>query len=553
MSLFLSSSLAFAKDSKNLDQEFIPGEFIVKLKTGVSLKSIKLSPSINIKKSINESFAVVTASSNKSVENIISVLESNPLVEYAEPNFIWRIVTPIDEGKLNSSVSLEGNLNSPDDPFFNTQWGLSNTGENEPKAKTSGVAGSDINAIRAWAINRGSKRVKIAVIDTGVDYRHIDLRDQMWVNKKELYGTKGVDDDENGYVDDIYGHDFSNEDGDPMDGHGHGTHCAGVIGAAHNNQTGIAGVMPEVTIVAIKFLSDSGSGGTDQAIAAIEYAIKAEVDVMSNSWGGGKYSEALKETIMKASNAGIIFVAASGNKSSNTDEEPHYPSSYDLPNVVSVGALTAQNKIASFSNYGANTVDIAAPGKNINSTVQGNKYKVYSGTSMAAPHVAGALGLLISQTGRIPHEEMMDRLIATAEPVKRLRGKVKDYSGRLNAYNLLSNTRPYKNIPKESDWESVAVEVFESAHPYVADSNVSKSYRVPGAKFLRIKVRKMDLEKSYDYLKVSAKGVVYDKISGQGENRTSVYIDGDSVDIQFKSDSSVNNWGFVIDEIEAVR
>ncbi|RLA63538.1 MAG: hypothetical protein DRQ89_06275, partial [Epsilonproteobacteria bacterium] len=198
MSLFLSSSLAFAKDSKNLDQEFIPGEFIVKLKTGVSLKSIKLSPSINIKKSINESFAVVTASSNKSVENIISVLESNPLVEYAEPNFIWRIVTPIDEGKLNSSVSLEGNLNSPDDPFFNTQWGLSNTGENEPKAKTSGVAGSDINAIRAWAINRGSKRVKIAVIDTGVDYRHIDLRDQMWVNKKELYGTKGVDDDENG-------------------------------------------------------------------------------------------------------------------------------------------------------------------------------------------------------------------------------------------------------------------------------------------------------------------------------------------------------------------
>ena len=393
----------------------------------------------------------------------------------------------------------------------------------------------------------------MAVIDTGIDYRHPELRDQMFVNRRELYGTKGIDDDGNGYVDDIYGADFSNDDGDPMDGHGHGTHCAGVIGAVHNNQTGIAGVMPEVSLIAIKFLSDSGSGSTDQAIAAIDYAIKAEVDIMSNSWGGGKYSEALKEIIQRASDAGIIFVAAAGNKSNNTDDEPHYPSNYDVPNVVSVAALTAQNKIAKFSNYGPNTVDIGAPGKKINSTVNNNKYKVFSGTSMAAPHVVGALGLLISQNGRMDHKKMLERLMATAEPVPTIRGKVKALSGSLNAYNLLSNTRPFKNVPKESEWENIAVETFESAHPYKDKASTMRVFQVPGAKFLRLVVKKIDLEKKYDYLKISAKGVTYDRISGKGENKTSVYVDGDTINVQFKSDSSLNYWGFVIDEIQAVR
>jgi len=550
LSFLIFSTFAAAKKAKNVDQEFIPGQFIVKLKEGMNLK---LDNSLNVIKTINDSFVVVQGYSDKSTESIVSVLENNPAVKYAEPNFIWRIGHPIDAGEIFQRENLEDELQSPNDPFFNTQWGLYNTGDNEPKAKTSGVVGSDINAIKAWALTRGSRRVKVAVIDTGVDYAHPDLKNQMFVNRKELNGQKGIDDDGNGFVDDIYGYDFYNNDGDPMDGHGHGTHCSGVIGAAHDNETGIAGVMPEVTIVGIKFMSDSGSGSTDQAIAAIEYAIKADVDIMSNSWGGGKFSQALKDTIKKAADAGIIFVAAAGNKSNNTDEEPHYPSSYVLPNIVSVGALTAQNRVASFSNYGPNTVDVAAPGKNINSTVPGNKLKVYSGTSMAAPHVAGALGLLISQTGRLPHNEMKERLIATTEPNPTLRGKVKDYSGSLNAYNLISNTRPYKNVPKDSDWETVAVEPFESVHPYEKDAKVEKSYHVPGAKFLRVVVKKMDLEKSYDYLKISAKGVAYDRISGKGENKISVYVDGDTINIKFKSDSSVNYWGFVIDEIQAVR
>jgi len=545
LTLILFSSSLFAK----IDEDIIPGEYIVKIKDG---KNLKLDSSLKIKKKVNESFVVVKASLNKSIQNVIQSLESNSAVEYAEPNYIWRVIKSIDEGSV-STQSLGRDLESPDDPYFNTQWGLKNTGSNEPNAKVPGKPGSDINALRAWAINKGSKQIKIAVIDTGIDYRHPELREQMWVNTRELRGTKGVDDDGNGYIDDIYGADFYNNDGDPMDGHGHGTHCAGVIGAVHNNQIGIAGVMSDVSLVAIKFLSDSGSGSTDQAIAAIEYAIKAEVDIISNSWGGGKYSEALKEVITKASDAGIIFVAAAGNKSDNTDEEPHYPSSYNIPNVVSVAALTAQNKIASFSNYGKNTVDIAAPGKKINSTVNNNRYKVYSGTSMAAPHVAGALGLLISQNGRMSHSEMMERLMGTAEPAPALRGKINALSGSLNAYNLLSNTRPYKNIPKESDWDTIVVGPFESAHPYKDKSSLTRTFHVPGAKFIRVKVRKMDLENSYDYLKISAKGVTYDKMSGKGENKTSVYVDGDTVTVTFSSDSSVNYWGFVIDEIQAVR
>jgi subtilisin family serine protease len=545
-SLILFSGSLFAKKKEKMEQEFIPGEFIVKLKDG---KNLKLDSSLTIKKSINDSFKVVTAPAEKSIQNIINSLESNPAIEYAEPNYIWR---PIEEGSADFT-SLDNDISSPDDPYFNTQWGLKNTGSNEPSAESSGVAGSDISALRAWTLNKGSKQIKVAVIDTGVDYNHPDLRDQMWVNERELNGTKGVDDDGNGYVDDIYGHDFSNDDGDPMDGHGHGTHCAGVIGAIHNNQTGIAGVMPNVTLVAIKFLSDSGSGGTDQAIAAIEYAIKAEVDVMSNSWGGGKYSQALEETIKRASDAGIIFVAAAGNSSENTDSDPHYPSNYEIPNVVSVGALTAQNNIAKFSNFGPETVDIAAPGKKINSTVTNNKYKVFSGTSMAAPHVAGALGLLVAHNGKMDHEDMMDRLIATAEPVPTLRGKVKSLSGSLNAYNLLSNTRPYKNIPKENEWETLSVDPFESEHPYKDKVSVKRTFHVPGAKFLRLKVRKIDLENRYEYLKISAKGVTYDKMSGKGENKTSVYVDGDTLNVEFKSDSSVNYWGFVIDEVQAVR
>ena len=233
--------------------------------------------------------------------------------------------------------------------------------------KNGSVAGEDINVLRAWSITKGSKDVKIAVIDTGVDYTHPDLKDQIDVNLAELNGKPGVDDDGNGFVDDIYGYDFANKDGDPQDGHGHGTHCAGVIGASHNN-IGVAGIMANVKIVPIKFLTDDGSGETIDAIAAIDYGIKRGVNVMSNSWGGGDKEQSLEDAIKAAESAGITFVAAAGNESANNDSTASYPANYEVGNVISVGSYTSTGAKSSFSNYGLKSVHVTAPGSNILST-----------------------------------------------------------------------------------------------------------------------------------------------------------------------------------------
>ena len=260
--------------------------------------------------------------------------------------------------------------------------------------------------------------------------------------------------------------------------------------------------MDEVTLVPIKFLSDSGSGSSEGAIEAIDYAVKLGVDITSNSWGGGEFSQALSDAILNASKAGIVFVAAAGNDSSSNDRSPHYPSSYDVPNVISVGGLTAQNELAEWSNFGSSTVHIAAPGKNINSTINGNAYKVFSGTSMATPHVAGVLGLLLAKEGRMSHADLKDRLMATADYVPKLRGKVRKESGRINAYNLLADIRPVKNYPKDSEWVDKAVETWESGHPYKENSSDTKTFSVPGAKYLRLKLKRYELETGYDFLQV---------------------------------------------------
>ena len=307
----------------------VPGEMIVKLRNTKSFMKDLKSFGVEYKRPIDVlfgEFAIVKSLGQKSISEIIETLNQDPSVEYAEPNFIYNIVKPIEEFSLDALVrSSQPQLNyTPNDPKFVELWGLHNTGSNEPGGST-GLAGADINALNAWDITKGSKSVTIAVIDTGVDYNHPDLKDQMWVNTAEKNGTAGVDDDGNGYVDDIYGYDFANNDGDPIDGHSHGTHCSGTIGATHNNGLGVAGVMADVKIMAIKFLSDSGSGSTEGAIKAIDYATKMDVDLMSNSWGGGGRSQALEDAITRAKDAGILFTAAAVNSSTNNDSSPHYP------------------------------------------------------------------------------------------------------------------------------------------------------------------------------------------------------------------------------------
>jgi subtilisin family serine protease len=541
----------------------VQGEIIVKFKAGVNTKnffknSALSSSGITIKREINLSYqklSVLSIANDKSLNSALVMLNNNTEIEYAEPNYIYEIaVMPKDSEhsvkSLEASPFSDSKQTVNNDALFDKLWGLRNTGSNEPQGR-SGVEGADINALKAWDLTKGSHQVKIAVIDTGVDYNHPDLQENVWVNQAELNGLPGIDDDGNGYIDDIHGYDFAYNDNDPMDGHGHGTHCSGTIGAVHNNKIGVAGVMGEVTIVPVKFLDDTGSGSLEAAILAIDYATQLNVDLMSNSWGGGGRSEALYEAIKRASDKGIIFTAAAGNSSSNNDTSPSYPASYESPNIVSVAALTAQNELANFSSFGRNSVHIAAPGRNIVSTVKGGKYDSMSGTSMATPHVSGVLGLLIAKEGRLPHEEMKSRLIFTAVPVAGLRGKTQT-SSRIDAYNLLTDTRPERSGPKADAWQTVKLdEVFESTHPYKENSNIKKSFTLPGARFLRVKVAKFDLESGYDYVRIADKNnVTAEKVTGLGENYLTDYVEGDSVELNFISDRTLNKWGFRIEEVQ---
>ncbi len=445
-SVLIAGSLLLALGSFAASKS-IPGELIVKLSNEKQFMKDLKSYGVEFQRKINVSFAdfiIVKSLGEKSLSQTIQDLNADSSVTYAEPHFVYEIVKPVEEFFLNNLIKNSKSFNyTPNDPRFGELWGLSNTGRNEPGG-ARGVLGADINALKSWEITKGSKDVTVAVIDTGVDYNHPDLKDQMWINDLELNGKDGIDDDGNGYVDDIYGYDFANNDGNPIDGHGHGTHCAGTIGAAHDNGIGVSGVMGKVKIMAIKFLSDSGGGSTEGAIRAIDYAIKMNVDIMSNSWGGGGRSQALEDVIKRASDAGIIFTAAAGNSSANNDLRPYYPASYKVDNVISVAALTSQNTLASFSSYGRETVHVAAPGHRVLSTVKNAGYKVSSGTSMSTPHVTGALGLLIAKEGRLPVAEVRERVVATSEPVAALRGKIVN-GGRLDAFNLLNDERPSRN------------------------------------------------------------------------------------------------------------
>jgi len=319
----------------------------------------------------------------------------------------------------------------PNDPNYSTAWWYH--GANSVAAES------------AWNYTQGSSDVVVAIIDTGVDYTHPDLVDNMWHNPWEVAGN-GLDDDNDGYVDDVYGFNAYANNGNPMDGYGHGTHVAGIIGARGNNSLGVVGVNWNVKLMALKFLSDEGYGWDSDAIEAINYLIAMKrrgvnVRAVNNSWGGYGQSQALYNAIKAAGDEGIIFVCAAGNSSGNSDVLAATPAAFDLPNIVSVAATSSLGEISSYSNFGAVSVDIAAPGDSILSTVPGPAYAQYSGTSMATPFVTGALGLLQARQPLLSSTEMITRLFATAERRAALDGYVAT-SGLLNLTNLITDYRP---------------------------------------------------------------------------------------------------------------
>ncbi|HET8947947.1 MAG TPA: S8 family serine peptidase, partial [Candidatus Polarisedimenticolia bacterium] len=352
---------------------------------------------------------------DESIEDAIARLSRDPRVEYAEPNYILKA------DRL------------PDDPRLAEQYALHNTGQ------TGGTPGADVDALRAWNITAGDPTVVIGIVDSGADEGHPDLRDNLFVNPGEI-PDNGIDDDGNGFVDDVSGWDFANNDNDPFDDStvGHGTHVSGIAAAAGDNGRGITGVAWRARLLPAKFINADGNGFSADAIRAMDYAALMGARVLNNSYGGGAFSNAMFDTIAAIGTDGVVFVVAAGNDSENLDVKPHYPASYDLPNVIAVAATDDNDGLAVFSSIGGRSVHLAAPGVHILSTLPGGDYGFLSGTSMAAPMVTGAAALLLAAEPGLTPLQVRGRLLASTRPLPSLQGKVIS-GGRLDLFGLLAH------------------------------------------------------------------------------------------------------------------
>ena len=354
---------------------------------------------------------VVTIPEGADPDTVIAAYEARPDVAYAEPNH---------------PVYVQG---EPNDPLFDDLWGLHNTGQ------TGGAPGADIGAVEAWEHTTGSSEIIVAIIDTGVDYTHEDLADNMWENPNpsnvhhDLHGARWT----NG--------DGTLTSGDPMDENSHGTHTAGTVGAVGNNELGVVGVNWDVRLMALRFMDEDGKGVVADAIAAIEYAMDHGAHVINASWGTDEYSESLRAILHEAAEANVLFVASAGNRNKDNDEEPFYPASFDAPNIIAVASSTDKDARSSFSNWGKDSVHVAAPGSRIKSALPDNRYGNKSGTSMAAPHVAGAAALFLSLNPGASHRLVKQRILETVTPLDAWEDLVQT-GGRLNAGALVGGAVP---------------------------------------------------------------------------------------------------------------
>lgn len=419
------------------------------------------------------------------LKSLNNKLQSNPWVEYAQPNYKIKLMEDYKASspelraaavkiledsqaqpiKDNPTIPNAPTIASGADPLISSQWGM-----------------NDIGAFDIWKTFRGSSDMIVAVIDTGVDYTHEDLLPNLWRNPGEAgtdangknKASNGIDDDNNGYIDDTIGWDFVSNDNKPFDlsvepmqllagggNPGHGTHCAGNVGARGNNNIGISGVAPEVKIMSLRFISEKGAGTTAQAISAIRYAVDNGAKVLSNSWGAegedpndGAENQALKDTIQYCQDKGVLFIAAAGNGhkgvgyNNDSDAKPALPASYDHDIIISVAALDSTDHLGSFSNWGVKTVDIGAPGVQVFSTTVGSNYSdtvldifgytvYWDGTSMATPHVAGAAALYWSAHPTQTWKEVKNAMLSSAKPIPALNGKVLS-NGKLNLNSLMN-------------------------------------------------------------------------------------------------------------------
>lgn len=408
-----------------LQHEHVPGELIIKLR-GPEEQLLQRYSAAKIQ-TFEENLVHIKV--NGDLGDALEQLTLDPEVAYVAPNHVYHL-----QEETREPNDLKPEL-----------WGLHNTGQN------GGTPGADISAREAWTETVGTRNQGplIAVIDTGIDYNHPDLKANIWTNPNEI--PNGKDDDFNGVIDDIHGYFPQGGSGDPLDGHSHGTHCAGTIAADGNNGEGVVGVNWQAELMGVKIFSDACSTTADAILKGLLYANKMGARLTSNSWGGGPPNEALEEAFASSK---ALHIAAAGNKGRDNDKAAHYPSNYDMPNMVAVAATDRNDRLARFSNYGAQTVDLAAPGVEIYSTEPNGQYDYKSGTSMATPHVTGAAALVLNKLPDISNEELKTRLTWSTDPVTGLAGKVAS-GGRLNVARALEDDTTPPAAPNDLSAEMV--------------------------------------------------------------------------------------------------
>lgn len=526
--------ILFAPLAQATQYKSIPGEYVVKLKSEPNAKAlntfeeiaVSLQTHLGQKSAVrvrhfktSEVFAVL-AGPGLNTKNALSILTSDERVAYAEPNYLYHTLEMRD-----SKASTPTN-----DAKMGQLWGMQNTGQSD-EAGQVGKVGADINVVPVWNEGiTGNRSVKVAVIDTGIDYTHPDLL---------------------GNADSVNGWNFITNTAGGMDDHNHGTHCAGTIGALGNNNVGVAGVNWNVTIIPVKFLDSQGSGSLENAVQAIQYATKLGVNIMSNSWGGGPFTQSLYDAIKGAQDKGILFVAAAGNDSNDNDASPSYPATYQLDNVISVAATDNRDQIASFSNFGRTKVHVAAPGVKIVSTVKGGEYATFSGTSMATPHVSGIAALLWSTNPSYSFAQIKDILIRTSDKVRGLNKKVVA-RGRVNVYNAVHGIVPVDNTPAENLWKDFTYSA-ETPHPYVENKTYSFDINVPNAKYTRVVFDTVDTEAGYDKISIKdANGEEIESLSGTYTGYVTDYIIGGKATLSLKTDASMNKTGFKVQKLQVI-
>lgn len=383
--------------------EAVPGEFVVRMKPGLhALMAPKLPVGVHVRESLSADKILVKAGSLAAAAQI-------PGAALAEPNYIYRAQKRAFD------------------------WSLENLGQADCRGG-QGPAGIDVRAVPAWKISTG-EGVTVAVLDTGVDVENPRLASRIDINEAEASGQPGVDDDGNGYVDDVKGYDFVSERGIGDDDHGHGTFCAGMIATAGAEEDILQGLAPGAKILPVKFLTRDGAGTLADAVRAFDYALARGAKVISASWGGGERSQLLEEAVIRANAQGVLVVAAAGNDGSSFDSAPAFPAAYKLPNVIAVAAINRGGNLTYFSNFSPSSVHIAAPGENLLGLVIGGRAECMSGTSMATPQVAAAAALILAKSPGLSPAAVKAKLMQTATRLPSLEGKVA--SGLLNVFEAV--------------------------------------------------------------------------------------------------------------------